>query len=101
MVAVARPLRGSRFSAFYAPPPAEGPSLADLDSAFQLQEYISLLIQRDPHDVETIVALPGRSSVKSPSGEGSSEKEGKNEVVVDEACWIYEQLRCVNFLFLF
>lgn len=91
-----RPLRGSRFSAFHAPPPAEGPSLSDLDSAFQLQEYISLLIQRDPHDVETIVTMPDRRGGKGHSSEGSGDSEGRNDIAVDEACWIYEQLRCVG-----
>lgn len=72
------------------------PSLASLDSAFQLQEYISLLIRLDPHDVERIVAVPGKSSVKDQdaSEEKEVEKDGKGEVTVDEACWIYEQLRC-------
>lgn len=87
MVTVSRPLRGSRYSSFYPPPLADGPSLSDLDSAFQIQEYIALLIQRDPHDVETIVSLPGRKS------DASGDKEGKIEASVDEACWVYEQLR--------
>lgn len=92
-----RPLRGSRLSSFYPPIPAEGPSLSDLDSAFQLQEYISLLIRKNPHDVETIVSLPGKVKGKGENDESSSEKDGKGEVFVDEACWIYEHLRCVCF----
>ncbi|KAH8115910.1 Mob1/phocein, partial [Phellopilus nigrolimitatus] len=93
MVIATRPLRGSRLSSFYPPVPVEGPSMSDIDSAFQLQEYISLLIRQNPHDVETIVANPGR--VKSPgkSEDQSADKDGKGEIVVDEACWIYEQLR--------
>ena len=91
MVAVNRPRRGARLSSFY--PTVENPSLSDLDSAFQLEEYISMLIRKNPHDVDTIVAIPNRGG-QSQSDEG---EEGKNEVVVDEHCWVYEQLRCVDF----
>lgn len=90
-----RPLRGSRLSSFYPPIPAEGPSLSDLDSAFQLQEYISLLIRKNPHDVEAIVSLPGKVKGKGDNEDTSNDKDGKGEVQVDEACWIYEHLRCV------
>ncbi|ETW76028.1 hypothetical protein HETIRDRAFT_329756, partial [Heterobasidion irregulare TC 32-1] len=74
---VQRPLKGSRRSHFY--PDKSLPSLSSLDSAFQLQEYISLLIRLDVHDVEAIVS--------------EGEKESKNDFAVDKACWIYEQLR--------
>ncbi|KAF7289813.1 hypothetical protein MIND_01355600 [Mycena indigotica] len=84
---IRRPLRGSRISTFY--PVKTLPALASLDSAFQLQEYISLVIRADVHDVERIVSLPGRKE-KGQEGEGEERKEG---VVVDEACWKYEQLR--------
>ncbi|KAJ3514941.1 hypothetical protein NMY22_g14584 [Coprinellus aureogranulatus] len=60
--------------------------------AFQLQEYISLLIRLDIHDVEAITSLPGSKDSKdgeNQDGEGSGEKQ----VTVDEACWVYEQLR--------
>ena len=89
----ARPLRGARLSSFYPPVDPEGPSLADLDSAFQLQEYISLLIRKDPHDVDAIVACPGKLDV---GDDVSGEKEGRSDVVVDVMCWIYEQLRWVS-----
>ena len=92
MVVATRPLRGSRLASFYPPVPEDSPSLSDLDSAFQLQEYITLLIRQNPHDVETIVTPPGR--VKKGEQEDKSDAEGKNEGV-DEACWIYEQLRFV------
>jgi hypothetical protein len=92
-----RPLRGSRISTFY--PVKNLPSLASLDSAFQLQEYISLLIRLDVHDVDTIVSVPGKGNGKDKAKDGELEsdedKERRNEVAVDEACWIYEQLRCV------
>lgn len=83
-----RPLKGSRLSTFY--PVKSLPSLASLDSAFQLQEYISLLIRLDVHDVEKIVSIPGKSDEPKPD----VEKDPKGDVAVDEACWIYEQLRC-------
>lgn len=98
-----RPLRGSRISSFY--PVKNLPSLSSLDSAFQLQEYISLLIRLDVHDVDSIVSLPGRAPGKDKEAEGGengedgkvvdkeADKEKRGEVVVDEACWIYEQLR--------
>ena len=99
MAIIQRPVKGSRISSFY--PVHELPRLSSLDSAFQLQEYISLLIRLNVHDVDAIVSIPGKSgSHERDSSDGSSEKEsgdkeGKSEVTVDEACWIYEQLRCV------
>ncbi|KAK0444559.1 Mob1/phocein [Desarmillaria tabescens] len=94
---IQRPLRGSRISSFY--PVKTLPTLASLDSAFQLQEYISLLIRLDVHDVDSIVAVPGKAGSKEHSEEEAKpedkdgDKERKSEVVVDQACWIYEQLR--------
>ncbi|KAF8641815.1 hypothetical protein AX16_009795 [Volvariella volvacea WC 439] len=94
-----RPLRGSRISTFY--PVKTLPSLSSLDSAFQLQEYISLLIRLNVHDVETITSLPGKGT-KDKDLESSEAEEQKTEekdekakgdVAVDESCWIYEQLR--------
>lgn len=83
---VQRPLRGSRISSFY--PIKSLPPLASLDSAFQLQEFISLLIRLDVHDVERIVAVPDKFDEKD-KDKDIEEKDKK----VDEACWIYEQLR--------
>ncbi|KDQ60412.1 hypothetical protein JAAARDRAFT_32814 [Jaapia argillacea MUCL 33604] len=114
-VAIQRPLKGSRISTFY--PVKSLPSLSSLDSAFQLQEYISLLIRLDPHDVDRIVSIPGKGQGKDRevNGGGNGEdvgkgeengagnahgapeglglKDGKGEITVDEACWVYEQLR--------
>ncbi|KAJ4496416.1 Mob1/phocein, partial [Lentinula edodes] len=56
------------------------PSLSSLDSAFQLQEYISLVIRKDVHDVDRIISIPSIPG----------KEDGKG---VDENCWIYEQLR--------
>ncbi|TFK49483.1 Mob1/phocein [Heliocybe sulcata] len=96
-VTVQRPLRGSRISTFY--PVKTLPSISSLDSAFQLQEYISLLIRADPHDVDRIVSVPEKTVSKEKEGDAGEEeakpedKDGKGEITVDEACWIYEQLR--------
>ena len=97
-VAIQRPLKGSRISSFY--PVKSLPPLSALDSAFQLQEYISLLIRLDVHDVEKIVSIPGKGSAEGQEGEvkteeKEAEKEGTGSVNVDEACWVYEQLRYV------
>ncbi|PWN52788.1 Mob1/phocein, partial [Violaceomyces palustris] len=85
-------------------------SLSAIEGPFQLQEYLSILISRDPHDVERIVALPHESDL-DPSQPGTSIK-GKerscsdasgsismdeDNVVqsVDTDIWVYEQLRRV------
>lgn len=100
-VAVQRPLRGSRVSSFY--PVKTLPSLSSLDSAFQLQEYISLLIRLDVHDVDSIVSLPGKVAFKDAEEKSSDlsdqverksdDPERKSDIAVDRGCWIYEQLR--------
>ncbi|KAL1745600.1 Mob1/phocein [Schizophyllum fasciatum] len=82
---VQRPLRGARISSFY--PVKSLPSLASLDSAFQLQEYISLLIRLDVHDVDRIVNLPEKPR------NGDADGEKKTDASVDQYCWLYEQLR--------
>ncbi|KAF9652725.1 Mob1/phocein [Thelephora ganbajun] len=100
MTVIQRPLKGSRLSSFY--PVKSLPSLSSLDSAFQLQEYISLLIRLDVHDVQRIISLPGKPTNTQDTGtpleelkneEKDSDKDGKCDVTVDEPCWIYEQLR--------
>ncbi len=108
---IQRPLRGSRISSFY--PVKSLPALSSLDSAFQLQEYISLLIRLDVHDVDRIISLPGtnKDSKEKETKEGDqqvkTDEEGKDvegekdkdekDITVDEACWIYEQLRYLSF----
>jgi hypothetical protein len=98
--AVQRPLKGSRISTFY--PVKNLPALATLDSAFQLQEFISLTIRSNIHDVQAIVSIPDtRSNPEGGSDDSSSaladepdgDKDVRNDFAVDEACWIYEQLR--------
>lgn len=98
-----RLMRGARLDDAY-PPHTTPPSLSTLDSAFQLQEYITLLVQEDVHNVERIVTMPGKkaeSDLVTPV-EGKNEAEGgvnfgsDEERTVDEGCWIYEQLRSVT-----
>ncbi len=102
--AVKRPLKGSRISTFY--PVKTLPALSTLDSAFQLQEFISLTIRLNIHDVSAIISIPGsRTSAEGGSDdsnfvttdEGDGEKDARSEFAVDEACWIYEQLRYAVF----
>ena len=104
MAAVQRPLKGSRISTFY--PVKNLPALSTLDSAFQLQEFISLTIRANIHDVSAIVSIPeSRSNTDGGSDESTSvftdepdgDRDARNEFAVDEACWIYEQLRYVVF----
>jgi hypothetical protein len=92
--------------------------LSDIDSAFQLQEYIAQVIKLDPHNVQKIVLIPGSNekdlakdssalsqssniglglginmdSNSGPEETREHEREGSSSGV-DEACWIYEHLR--------
>src|SRR5258708_37058209 len=96
-----RPLKGSRISTFY--PIKSVPALSTLDSAFQLQEFISLTIRSDIHDVSAIISVPdSRNNTEGGGPDDSSvvltedsdgDRDTKSEFAVDEACWIYEQLR--------
>lgn len=94
MIATAsRPLPGSRQHNFYSS--NRDTSVASLDSAFQLQEYLACLIQTDPHDIRRIVSLPKSLSTLDDNrgrdrylGHEDEKDEG-----VDESCWIYEHLR--------
>ena len=99
---VQRPLRGSRISTFY--PIKSIPALSTLDSAFQLQEFISLTIRSNIHDVSAIISVPEfRTNAEGEiddSGAALTEdldgdRDTKSEFAIDEACWIYEQLRYV------
>jgi len=88
-----RPLPGSRQHNFY--PTHRDTSVASLDSAFQLQEYLAYLIQNDPHDIRRIVSLPKSLSTLDDS-RGKDRylgQEDEKDEAVDESCWIYEHLR--------
>lgn len=79
-----------------------------IESPFQVQEYIALLVRADPHNVERIVRLPERpNGVPSSNGKGkapASEKDKGQDVgsgdgtddpkaLVNKDVWVYEQLR--------
>ena len=55
-----------------------------------------MLIRHNPHDVEKIVNIPENARVinSDDRNDDIGDKDAKGEVVVDEACWIYEHLRC-------
>ncbi|KAL9938444.1 hypothetical protein V8E36_003067 [Tilletia maclaganii] len=84
--------------------PSSEPSLAAINSAFQVQEYISLLVRADPHDVARIVTIP-ESTVANPdvfTGKGKGKdgdaadalgSAGGSGQHVDTDVWVYEQLR--------
>jgi hypothetical protein len=74
-----RPLKGSRKSKIY--PVETLPDLSTLESAFQLQEYISLTIRYNIHHVSNIISIPSTRSSRT------------NTEGVNEAYWINEQLR--------
>ncbi|KAH9974811.1 Mob1/phocein [Lactifluus volemus] len=88
-VAPLRPLKGSRISTFY--PIKSIPPLSTLDSAFQLQEFISLTIRLNIHDVSAIISIP--DSRNNTEGISDDNINDEADFAVDTACWIYEQLR--------
>lgn len=60
------------------------PNLRNIDSSFQLAEYLALLIKRDPRDVEGIVDLPASGSSASQASQEKAkttykEKDGQGE----------------------
>jgi hypothetical protein len=103
-VAPQRPLKGSRISTFY--PIKNTPPLSTLDSAFQLQEFISLTIRLNIHDVSAIISIPdSRSNTEGISDDNMNDdadgdRDAKSEFAVDGGCWTYEQLRYVDSVFL-
>ena len=81
--------------------PAElPPSVQYIDSPFQLQEYLSLLLRKDPHDVERIVRIPEAdvSRIFEETPKGKEKEVGASYVdeelhPIDTDAWVYEQLR--------
>ena len=56
-----------------------------------------LLIRLEVHDANTIMSFPVNLSANDKEKEGMKNVEGGGaESTVDEACWIYEQLRSVS-----
>ncbi|KAE8269212.1 hypothetical protein A4X09_0g3116 [Tilletia walkeri] len=85
-------------------------NLSSINSAFQVQEYISLLVHSNPHDVARIVSVPtspapgaevfasgggGGVKGKGRDGEGGDGAGGGGgqQPNVDTDVWVYEQLR--------
>ncbi len=65
-----------------------------IDSSFQLQEYLSLLLRLDPHDVERIVRIPEADASRVLAGEsprlvgagigiGAAGAEGSGDAAID------------------
>ncbi|EJU02745.1 Mob1/phocein, partial [Dacryopinax primogenitus] len=57
--------------------PSAVPSLASLDSAFELQEYLALLLRYDTHSITRLTKLP----------------TGVDGEEVEKWAWVYEQMR--------
>ncbi|KAK0569656.1 hypothetical protein OC861_000738 [Tilletia horrida] len=99
---------GSSSSSSSSNTEADLPSLSSINSPFQIQEYISLLVHADPHNVSRIVSIPD-STVATPdffteSGSKGKGKDGSEAAGgdgsgmgaiqhVDTDVWVYEQLR--------
>lgn len=83
------------------------------DSPFQLQEYLAMLVRRDPHNVEAITSLPTEADIESltttttTAAAAAAADKGKSKddtstppsdddsifQNVDTDVWVYEQLR--------
>ena len=95
-------------------------SLDSIESPFQVQEYLNMLLAEDPHDVDRVVWLPRRRKVPSTTltvtdkalspGKGKEKQLESNDATsgedesgdaadeFDEPCvekevWLYEHLR--------
>lgn len=105
---VRRIRKGQKWEDFQPPISSDIPCLQSIDSPFQLQEYLSLLIRLDPHNVQKIVALPDPSQEPTKTfTEVNNAEKGKardcesapfgsmeDEISpVDTDVWVYEQLR--------
>ena len=80
-------------------PSASSSSTAGGDSPFQLQEYLAMLVRRDPHNVEAITSLPTEADIESLTAsteKGKSKDDPEDDGIfqnVDTDIWVYEQLR--------
>lgn len=81
-------------------PVASSSTSASGDSPFQLQEYLAMLVRRDPHNVEAITSLPTEADIESLTS--SSKGKSKDDLAVEDDAifqnvdtdvWVYEQLR--------
>lgn len=100
--------RGTRLEDAYPNPFVAGhagpdPSafLHSIESPFQVQEYIALLVRADPHDVDRIITLPSPSVPVSgtPAVTPGHQRNTSTDTLrtsgplVPQEVWIYEQLR--------
>ncbi|SPO20169.1 uncharacterized protein UTRI_00562_B [Ustilago trichophora] len=91
----------SSSSASSSAPGASGPSssssaAAGGESPFQLQEYLAMLVRRDPHNVKSITSLPTEADIESLTSSADKGKEPEDDAIfqnVDTDIWVYEQLR--------
>lgn len=84
---------------------APGPSTSSSTSAggespFQLQEYLAMLVRREPHNVDAITSLPTEADIESLTSVAADKPKAKNDSEddsifqhVDTDVWVYEQLR--------
>lgn len=85
--------------------PNAPPTLADIDSPFQVQEYLTTLVAQDPHNIQRLVEVPrwrrrGGSSNGSDSSADSSvhqqpeqDDDDEEQTHVAKDIWLYEHLR--------
>jgi len=82
-------------------PGSSSSAAAGGDSPFQLQEYLAMLVRRDPHAVETITSLPTEADIESltsfsDKGKSKDDSSADDDGIfqnVDTDIWVYEQLR--------
>ncbi|KDN44247.1 Mob1/phocein [Tilletiaria anomala UBC 951] len=107
--ALPRIRKGQKIDEALAPLQALPPSVQYIESPFQLQEYLSLLLRQDPHDVDRIVSLPEADVSRMLAEERSSQMgKGKDANLaggvpaqlvdeelhpIDTDVWVFEQLR--------
>ncbi|KAH8923000.1 Mob1/phocein [Atractiella rhizophila] len=74
-------------------------NLSQIESPFQLQEYIAYLVRTNPHDVERIIAIPDKAALAGQDVNGVERSPEESEAaqegipLVDRDVWLYEQLR--------
>lgn len=66
--------------------PQEVPHIQSLDSAFQMAEYLQLLVQDDSHNIERLIQVPDTSrseDVTSPSRKGREGSSSSGSSIAD------------------
>lgn len=86
--------------------PNAPPTLSDIDSPFQVQEYLSTLVAQDPHNIQRLVEVPrwrrrdGSSNGSESSADASVDRpelddDDEEQTHVAKDIWLYEHLRWV------